>query len=243
MSGDPAPSREAGAGVAGSAGPGFERAGTLGPRVSRLPLDEVVNGAAVVAHAVTSREAKGPDSDCTSGLVLAHTLRAEGHDASEDGRGRGTPLVVSESGKGWWSEGAGPLRADPGGMPSHIAFDTTQVPSKANRSNPKPGDPCHPLSAGAHPPALAQAITAEMYRSGGATAGNNPGERNVFGAIPRRLTPRECERLQGFPDDWTRYADDGSGLADSPRYRMLGNAVTVSVAEWIGSRLALEPHP
>jgi DNA (cytosine-5)-methyltransferase 1 len=50
---------------------------------------------------------------------------------------------------------------------------------------------------------------------------------------PRRLTPRECERLQGFPDDWTLV----DGMADGPRYRMLGNAVTVNVAEWIGRRI------
>ena len=54
---------------------------------------------------------------------------------------------------------------------------------------------------------------------------------------PRRLTPRECERLQGFPDDWTRYYHDGKQVADGPRYRMLGNAVTVNVAEWIGKRI------
>ena len=53
----------------------------------------------------------------------------------------------------------------------------------------------------------------------------------------RRLTPRECERLQGFPDDWTRYRADGSEVSDSARYRMLGNAVCVNVAEWIAKRL------
>lgn len=47
----------------------------------------------------------------------------------------------------------------------------------------------------------------------------------------RRLTPTECERLQGFLDGWT------AGFADSVRYRMLGNAVCVNVAEWIGKRL------
>ena len=46
----------------------------------------------------------------------------------------------------------------------------------------------------------------------------------------RRLTPRECERLQGFPDNWT----DGP---DSRRYAALGDAVTVNVAEWIGRRI------
>ena len=47
----------------------------------------------------------------------------------------------------------------------------------------------------------------------------------------RRLTPRECERLQGFPDDWT--ADQ----ADSARYKQIGNAVAVPVVNWIIERL------
>lgn len=49
----------------------------------------------------------------------------------------------------------------------------------------------------------------------------------------RRLTPTECERLQGFPDGWTQLGD----TADSRRYSALGDAVTVNVAEWIGRRL------
>ncbi len=53
----------------------------------------------------------------------------------------------------------------------------------------------------------------------------------------RRLTPRECERLQGFPDDWTRWDADGKEISDSARYRMLGNAVTVPVARWLGERI------
>ncbi len=50
-------------------------------------------------------------------------------------------------------------------------------------------------------------------------------------SLIRRLTPRECERLQGFPDDWTK------GGKDAPRYRTLGNAVTVPVATWIAGRI------
>lgn len=49
----------------------------------------------------------------------------------------------------------------------------------------------------------------------------------------RRLTPTECERLQGFPNGWTAV----NGMSDSARYRMLGNAVCVLVAEWIGRRI------
>lgn len=50
----------------------------------------------------------------------------------------------------------------------------------------------------------------------------------VHGSIVRRLTPVECERLQGFPDNWT------DGQADSHRYKQMGNAVTVNVAEVVG---------
>jgi site-specific DNA-cytosine methylase len=50
----------------------------------------------------------------------------------------------------------------------------------------------------------------------------------------RRLTPVECERLQGFPDDWT------SGQADSNRYKQMGNAVAVPVVEWIVGRLVAQ---
>jgi DNA (cytosine-5)-methyltransferase 1 len=49
----------------------------------------------------------------------------------------------------------------------------------------------------------------------------------------RRLTPTECERLQGFPDGWTAV----EGQKDSARYRQLGNAVSVPVLEWIGRRI------
>ena len=45
----------------------------------------------------------------------------------------------------------------------------------------------------------------------------------------RRLTPIECERLQAFPDDWTKYGDDGRVISDSQRYKCCGNAVTTSV--------------
>lgn len=67
------------------------------------------------------------------------------------------------------------------------------------------------------------------------TGGGKPGQGYPaarIGSVVRRLTPLECERLQGFPDGWT------AGRSDSARYRMLGNAVTVLVAEWIGRRLA-----
>jgi len=151
-----------------------------------------------------------------------------------------------------------------GGRPHSrlIAFDTTQVTSKGNYSNPKSGDPCHPLSSTAHPPAIAFSETGpgwwrdgvgtlreRDYKDGNSgliceladtlnSGGNNGGFRTEPGAHltstrqgVRRLTPVECERLQAFPAGWT------SGQSDSERYRQLGNAVTVTVAEWIAGRI------
>jgi len=69
------------------------------------------------------------------------------------------------------------------------------------------------------------------------------------GATVRRLTPTECERLQGFPDGWTAerrnvtltgnrwIAGDVEPQSDLPRYKQMGNAVTVNVAEWIGQKI------
>ena len=75
-------------------------------------------------------------------------------------------------------------------------------------------------------------------QEGMAYALTNPGSggrthsRQIAGSFGvRRLTPVECERLQGFPDNWT------DGQSDSARYRQLGNAVAVPVAEWIGRRI------
>jgi DNA (cytosine-5)-methyltransferase 1 len=56
----------------------------------------------------------------------------------------------------------------------------------------------------------------------------------------RRLTPRECERLQGFPDDFTNIPWNGKPTAaDGPRYKALGNSMAVNVMRWIGQRIDL----
>ena len=210
LSGHPPPSREAGEGIAagtaysinadcfdrtgeGSGGTARERAG--------FGIDEGL---------AYSLRAKRPDA-------VAHTLRADGFDASEDGTGRGTPLV----------------------------FDTTQMTSKANRSNPKPGDPCHPLAAGAHAPAIAFANTAGDTALGLSLPGvpplttrnGDPGNVHVPGMAVRRITTTEAERLMGFPDGYTAVPYRGKPAADGPRYRSLGNSMAVPVVRWIGARI------
>ncbi len=71
--------------------------------------------------------------------------------------------------------------------------------------------------------------------------GGRSQERNVLtGSAVRRLTPRECERLQGFPDDYTLipYRGRVAGLCpDGPRYKAIGNSKAVPVVRWIGQRL------
>lgn len=62
------------------------------------------------------------------------------------------------------------------------------------------------------------------------------------GMVVRRLTPRECERLQGFPDDWTRIPYRGKPAdecPDGPRYKAVGNSMAVPVMRWIGERIAM----
>ena len=66
--------------------------------------------------------------------------------------------------------------------------------------------------------------------SGGGKPGQGyPAAMTQYGV--RRLTPTECERLQGFPDGHT------AGQSDTARYRQLGNAVCVNEAEWLGRRI------
>ena len=65
-------------------------------------------------------------------------------------------------------------------------------------------------------------------------AGTKQSTGAVVGSSVRRLTPVECERLQGFPDGWTAVDEK---TADSHRYKQMGNAVTVNVIAWIGSRV------
>ena len=53
----------------------------------------------------------------------------------------------------------------------------------------------------------------------------------------RKLTPKECERLQGFPDGWTNVPYNGKSAPDTKRYFCLGNSMAVPVMRWIGERI------
>jgi site-specific DNA-cytosine methylase len=79
------------------------------------------------------------------------------------------------------------------------------------------------------------------------TIGSSASDVNHYGAVLhsmaiRRLTPTECERLQGFPDSWTQipYRNKPANLCpDGPRYKACGNSMAVPVMRWIGERINL----
>jgi len=194
---------------------------------------------AQVTDALTS---EGPGAILTGDVPdVTHALKGDGYDGSEDGTGRGTPIIVHSLDS---HDLAQPLGAKDNGN-GVLAFDTTQVTSKANRSDPKVGGPCHPLAAGAHAPAVAMQegqSGCREYGTAGTLRANGPGHDPVgtrvrAGMSVRRLTPRECERLQGFPDNYTDVPYRKKPASDGPRYKALGNSMAVPVMGWIGQRI------
>ena len=121
-------------------------------------------------------------------VAVSHALKAEGHDASEDGTGRGVPLAFRTTGNDGCYE-RGPIVG---------ALNTATDPN--------------------------QNILLQRYG---------------WAVRLRRLTPLECLRLQGFPDDYFDSARMNKPLADGPMYKMLGNSMAVNVMSWIGRRIAL----
>ena len=116
---------------------------------------------------------------------------------------------VSSTVRARWGTGGGnaPMVSQP------MVWDTTNITSPQNGSNPKPGDPCFTLAKGQHPPLLTSMAV-------------------------RRLTPVECERLQGFPDGYTNIPwRKAAESPDGPRYKALGNSWAVPVVAWIGQRI------
>jgi DNA (cytosine-5)-methyltransferase 1 len=237
----------------------FEPEGMRGDSAPRRQAGQ--NPAPTIASRPTGGGGLGTDFDCDGGLV-AHSLRAEGFDASEDGTGRGTPIVpytlavrgrngghdleyrqdgtanailtpnggragigvgaIAFSAKDYGADAQTDLsptlragghttsHANAGVMPA-IAFDLAQITSKANRTNAADGLPASTIA--------------------------KDSRMHVASSAVRRLTPRECERLQGFPDDYTLIDYRNKPAADGPRYKALGNSMAVPVMRWILSRV------
>ena len=137
-------------------------------------------------HSGSHANAGGQVAVCITGNIT-HTLKAEGFDGSEDGTGRGQPIVNCRE--------------------------------------------------------VAQTLTSNYGKQVDNTdSAMGPNVVAAASAV-RRLTPVECERLQGFPDDYTRIPWRGRVLGlcpDGPRYKAIGNSKAVPVVRWIGRRLMKE---
>lgn len=154
---------------------------------------------------------------------------------------------------------AGALAAEPGmKQQTYIAFDCkASTPQFADDVSPTLRAMNH---AGSHANAGGQvAITFKIgagSKAGGIAAsdavsptlgaagsGNQGAPGVASGLGVRRLTPRECERLQGVPDDYTLVPfRSGKSMQDGPRYKMLGNSFAVPVVAWIGRQIAAAHH-
>lgn len=272
--------------VVASARKGFDPAQVLfewgGVRRDTAPRREARETAPTIPSRSTGGGGLGTDFDCDGGLI-AGTLQAGGKAA-----------------------GSATQQDAESGLLVPVAFDTTQITSPTNGSNPQPGDACHPLAAGAHAPAIAfpanlsgtqcvsteelapsmgaanptaVAIGADCFNGSltgdiAATMGTRGSSETASGPTllhamqVRRLTPTECERLQGFPDGYTRlpnwrgwrdmdqgeHPDDlrAQGMQvkqsktgtwrvndpDGPRYKALGNSWAVPNVNWLGQRIA-----
>lgn len=216
----------------------------------------------VVPQAMSSKWSKGSSGSAGDEIanLVAHALRGEGFDASEDGTGRGTPLVPVVAGtlKACSGKSGTPNGAEEVDRLIPVAFDCkgTEVQFTDDGSHPTLRSMGHNHShqnAGGHAAVAFQ----DRFRGDDGRGYDRapPVSVEVVGALEtvkpwnlatpwavRRLTPVECERLQGFPDDFTRIPYRGKPAdrcPDGPRYKALGNSMAVNVMAWIGERIAL----
>ena len=225
LSGNTPPRREAGEGIAptisarptggGGLGTDFDLDGGCIPEVCGTLSDGAHMGGGL----------NGQDAYTGRIIPVSHSLRADGFDASEDGTGRGTPIVP-------------------------VAFDMAQITSKANRTRVEAGLPASTLNAAgqmhvAQPVAFAQNQRDELreMQVAGALAAEPGMKQQTYlhtGWRVRRLTPTECERLQGFPDGYTDIPwRNKEHSPDGPRYKALGNSMAVNAMRWIGRRIEM----
>ena len=155
-----------------------------------------IGGGSETLMVLASAQANAKLTHDLAPTLITHSLTAS-IGATEDGTGRGTPLVPAH--------------------PPAIAFGF----DGGQPSNPK-------------------ATHQYTVEGTGPIIKNRPPMVGASGMAVRRITPREAERLQGFPDDYTAVLYRGKPAADGPRYRALGNSMAVPVMRWIGERIQQE---
>lgn len=265
LRGDSAPSRETGKEVAGTIGGSSQSGGFRTTDLDNCGCYIANDFANMTFEPAEYARPLSTSADRTRAApIVTHSLSAEGADASEDGTGRGTPIVVTpileagaRTGKstddrtcgiGIGNEGD-PMFTLQSGKQHAIAFAenqrgeirTSDISPQLSCSGGKPGSGYSAVAFTERSRAEGRTLESQeevAYALTNPGSGGRTHSRQIAqGMSVRRLTPRECERLQGFPDDWTRWDAEGKEISDSARYRMLGNAVTVTVTEWLGQQI------
>lgn len=282
LRGDTPPRREAGQGAAAGAAQGVALRGRDGGATAELtgPVSTALRcggGGGDKPHALIA--STGDVAHCLNAggmgrqdyeteTMVAHTLKAEGFDASEDGTGRGTPLVPAVAGtmkackeSGGWSNSADHAAA---GYMVPVAFtakdyggDAVENVSPTLRAGGHTGShanagvmPAVAWALGSHAGA-ADGDQTNRSHDGGGPVGLGVQEECSYSlragrtqnvATPwavRRLTPIETARLQGLPDDHTAITYRGKPAADGPQYKAHGNSMAVPVIRWIMDRMRI----
>lgn len=226
------------------------------------------DGAPLIAHTLRAQAQAQASHRADTETYVTHSLRGEGFDASEDGTGRGTPSADAKGRVRLRDAGFNPLEEMAptldAGAPHAVAFSIMPMNSGKDFKG-RETDIAQPVMAagpaggnqgGDYVVQPAIPLQEVGKRTGVSTtdvrAGLGIGEDGdpMFtmqagaqhgvghGSAVRRLTPRECERLQGFPDDYTLIPWRGGMASDGPRYKALGNSMAVPVMRWIGERIA-----
>ncbi len=258
----PAPTISARTKGGGGLGTDFDLDGGLVQTFDRQSNAEY--GEAGVASTVSARDYKSP-TDLVVGVTgdVAHTLKAEGADASEDGTGRGTPIVAftakdyggdaaydvsptlragghsgSHANAGVMPAITVAIRGREGGATAELGGEV----ATALRASQGGGDKPHVLAYSAD---VAPTLSKESHSPAKSSSGQMVDFAIGYTSAVRRLTPVECERLQGFPDNYTAIPWRGkpaSECPDGPRYKALGNSWAVPKFAWLGRRIqALMP--
>ena len=255
LQGHPAPRRQEGERVAPAV--------TVGPPFSRTGNERVECEAILpvylpeTANTLTSRMSKGINTEVNEGQTpIAFTRCDDGRDASEDlaptlrcgSSGSAQPAVAFQS-----TAGDGDAHAAGEDVsPSLRAADPMAVAIRTANTNANghgvAEETAHTLDQ-ANGQAVAvhennrnelreMEVFSSLTQGGGKPGQGKPTVRQ--GLSVRRLTPRECERLQGFPDDYTLISyrnKPAENCPDGPRYKALGNSMAVPVMRWIGQRI------
>ncbi|MEP9084271.1 phage N-6-adenine-methyltransferase (plasmid) [Enterobacter hormaechei] len=197
-------------------------------------------------------------AQCANGDV-SHTLKGEGFDGSEDGTGRGVPVVAFGGGN---TAGHIDVATACTAHGIRLDFDTETFAVHGTQDPDTNRELAHTLGRNngqenaivTEPFTLAirgrsEWSTIEVRNDGTANALLTPNGGRAgmgvgaigWGMQVRRLTPIECERLQGFPDNHTLIGwrgKDATECPDGPRYKAIGNSMAVPVMRWIGERIA-----